>query len=104
MLSRNLDKALQAYGGLDGIVTTWWSKGCPWPSGREREAWEVQNYVVELYTARGMDPGGAKAVTEVLARNKQARVASGGAMLAVGGLAAGAAYGIGLLLSRLAGS
>jgi VIT1/CCC1 family predicted Fe2+/Mn2+ transporter len=49
---------------------------------REREAWEVENYpegekreMVELYTARGMDPGDARAVTEVLARNKQAWVA-----------------------------
>ena len=31
--------------------------------------------MVELYTARGMDPGDARAVTEVLARNKQAWVA-----------------------------
>jgi VIT1/CCC1 family predicted Fe2+/Mn2+ transporter len=157
MLSRNLDKALQAYksrnaglsrhahdrprdealeehqqargqyiksmvyGGLDGIVTTFavvagvagasLSAGVVLIMGfanlvadglsmaigdflstkaeneynraeREREAWEVENYpegekreMVELYTARGMDPGDAQAVTEVLARNKQAWVA-----------------------------
>ncbi len=156
MLSRNLDKALQAYksrnaelsrhahdrprdealeehqqaqgqyiksmvyGGLDGIVTTFavvagvagasLSAGVVLIMGfanlvadglsmaigdflstkaeqeynraeREREAWEVENYpegekreMVELYTARGMDPGDARAVTEVLARNKQAWV------------------------------
>jgi VIT1/CCC1 family predicted Fe2+/Mn2+ transporter len=156
MLSRNLDKALQAYknrdaersrrahdrpraeaaeehqqtqgqylksmvyGGLDGIVTTFavvagvagasLSAGVVLIMGfanlvadglsmaigdflstkaeqeynraeREREAWEVEHYpegekreMVELYTARGMDPGDARAATEVLARNPQAWV------------------------------
>jgi len=49
---------------------------------RERESWEVEHYpegekreMEELYVARGMAPGDARAVTEVLARNKQAWVA-----------------------------
>ncbi len=85
-----------------------------------REAWEVENYpegekreMVELYTERGMDPGDAKAVTGVTLfvlgalKSRFTRrnwAASGAERLALGSLAAGAAYGIGLLLSRLVGA